>query len=168
MISKETFLRCIDSLQAVEEFEGGVYQLIQNINSNHPQMYSDCGSLILPNCSGELVDLLSDVLNDETGLISYFCYDLRFGKDWEDEVKLSTAEELWDCLTLDGHGKALRAPWIPVTERLPKIGERVMVTVQHEFDEETVEITTYSKHGFYIQPVVAWMPLPESYKKEGE
>ena len=102
MISKETFLKCIDSLQAVEEFEGGVYQLIQNINSNHPQMYSDCGSLILPNCSGELVDLLSDVLNDETGLISYFCYDLRFGKDCEDEVKLSTAEELWDYLTKEG------------------------------------------------------------------
>ena len=105
MISKKTFLRCIDSLQAVEEFEGGVYKLIQNINSNHPQMYSDCGNLMLPNCSGELVDLLSDALNDETGLISYFCYDLRFGKDWEGgraEVKLSTAEELWDYLTKEG------------------------------------------------------------------
>ncbi len=58
--------------------------------------------------------------------------------------------------------------WIPVSERLPKIGERVMVTVQREFDEETIEITTYFKYGFYVQPVVAWIPLPKTYKVESE
>ena len=55
--------------------------------------------------------------------------------------------------------------WIPVSERLPKIGERVMVTYQCKFDEEAVEITIYDKYGFCIQPVVAWMPLPEPYSE---
>ena len=69
---------------------------------------------------------------------------------------------------LDMAIKALEQRWVPVSERLPKIGERVMVTYQREFDGETVDITTYSKHGFYIQPVIAWMPLPEPYNVESE
>ena len=93
----------------------------------------------------------------------------------QDAIDYLTA--LWnsDHLSVDeavALGMAIKAleqtRWIPVSERLPKIGERVMVTFQHEFEEGTVEITTYSKRGFYIQPVVAWKPLPEPYKAESE
>ena len=77
------------------------------------------------------------------------------------------SKRLWKSAYARGKEDAEQR-WIPVNERLPKIGERVMVTVQREFDEETIEITTYSKYGFYIQPVVAWLPLPKTYKAESE
>ena len=92
------------------------------------------------------------------------------------EMHLNGSEEVDDYYEVmnefvkayDMATKALEQRWIPVSERLPKIGEQVMVTLQHEFEEETVETTTYSKYGFYIQPVIAWMPLPEPYKAESE
>lgn len=57
--------------------------------------------------------------------------------------------------------------WIPVTERLPKIGQRILVTYNQE-DEVKIDITNYTKRGFLLSVVKAWMPLPEPYKAESE
>lgn len=60
--------------------------------------------------------------------------------------------------------------WIPVTERLPKIGDRALVTIP-SIGETFVTIGTYageyrwhiSDYGF-CEKVIAWQPLPSPYK----
>ena len=70
--------------------------------------------------------------------------------------------------------------WIPVTERLPKPQEIVMVTTKrwghHDNDlfENLPEYTystyfaCYNPHSGFNDDVVAWMPLPEPYKEDVE
>ena len=54
--------------------------------------------------------------------------------------------------------------WIPVSERLPEIGQRVIVTYE-TFDEGLqVRETIYDKYGFLCGHGIAWQPLPEPYK----
>lgn len=68
--------------------------------------------------------------------------------------------------------------WIPVTERLPEEDGDYFVTLENgvvtKLGYSTTQRTTYPK-GFYyisngfswrqkINPVVAWMPLPEKYQ----
>lgn len=57
--------------------------------------------------------------------------------------------------------------WMPVEERLPKKNDFVLVTC----DNGEVDYAFYTERGWimhYIDdeayPVIAWMPLPESYK----
>lgn len=57
--------------------------------------------------------------------------------------------------------------WIPVSERLPEVGTEVIVTYEHE-DGSKVDKTTFTKHGFLIAPVTAWMPMIKPYKAERE
>lgn len=61
-----------------------------------------------------------------------------------------------------------RMQWIPVTERLPKNETRALVT----FEDGFVAATEYYDNGWDLWAdsgdVVAWMPLPEPYREEGE
>ena len=75
-----------------------------------------------------------------------------------------------------------RLEWIPCSERLPKEGERILVTAALEH----VMVAHYGKmffekergNVFYLagedgdaditDVVVAWMPLPEPYREEGD
>ena len=64
--------------------------------------------------------------------------------------------------------KALAEPhWIPVTERLPEVKQRVIV----QYADGCIEIKRCIDAGhlqcFYAR-AVAWMPLPESYKEVTE
>ena len=70
--------------------------------------------------------------------------------------------------------------WIPVSERLPKAGEYVgdvakYYLVQNEYGDMLVARYTHSGYWeqiYQLKPyddeIVAWMPLPESYKAESE
>lgn len=58
--------------------------------------------------------------------------------------------------------------WIPISERLPEIGQRVIVTYE-TFDEGLqVRETIYDKYGFLCGHGIAWQPLPEPYRVESE
>lgn len=59
--------------------------------------------------------------------------------------------------------------WIPVSERLPEIGEVVLLTI-HEIgwngcEYDSVVSGVYSSNKNHI---LAWMPLPEPWKEEQE
>ena len=60
--------------------------------------------------------------------------------------------------------------WIPVEERLPKIGENVLVTCLYSNEVDfgyycgDYWVLDYTDDEAY--PVIAWMPLPEPYNKE--
>jgi hypothetical protein len=99
-----------------------------------------------------------------------------------------------DDETLDIAIKALeQTRWIPVSERLPEDG-RYLVTIGDAIGRPMVAIRCFNKdlsmvddyeftdkkgisgwteydseYGWYIdEQVIAWMPLPESYKAESE
>ena len=60
--------------------------------------------------------------------------------------------------------------WIPVTERLPKDGERVLITHRGGvsfgwYNGSYWERGAPTNHR-PLETVIAWMPLPESYKGE--
>ena len=60
------------------------------------------------------------------------------------------------------------AEWIPVSERLPEVGEICLLTV-HEYgwnckDYTRVIIGEYSDN--YADHILAWMPLPKPYREE--
>ena len=59
--------------------------------------------------------------------------------------------------------------WIPVSSgELPKIGQRVLVTIETYDDGRTVRETISDKYGFLCGNGIAWQPLPETYKGESE
>ena len=54
--------------------------------------------------------------------------------------------------------------WIPCSERLPEVNERCLCT--YEFNEGTcVDFGLYTKRGWFVSGVTAWMSLPEPYKE---
>ena len=52
--------------------------------------------------------------------------------------------------------------WIPVSERLPEEDELYLV-----YTEEQPFVCEFENGEFFIDDVLAWMPLPEPYKAEG-
>ena len=64
--------------------------------------------------------------------------------------------------------------WIPVTERLPKLYETVIITtsknmVTTAFMNADQKWRYLEDDELYVEDVVtAWMPLPEPYKEESE
>lgn len=56
--------------------------------------------------------------------------------------------------------------WIPVSERLPELKQRVLVSYETMDDGKKVDITIYDKHGFLIGGSHAWMPLPKPYESQ--
>ena len=56
--------------------------------------------------------------------------------------------------------------WIPVSEGLPYIGERVLVTTETLDNGKMVTGTYYDRYGFVCGNVLAWMPLPKSYESQ--
>lgn len=61
--------------------------------------------------------------------------------------------------------------WIPVTERLPKIGEKVLVSTKYTVFTQVFKriYGTPDRWGWEhntIKKVSAWMPLPEPWKGE--
>ena len=106
MISKNKFCEILDYLQEIEKFEDSLRQVFKNSRRTtdfmDAAMFTDCRMI------DYLLFLLEDEFNDiEDGWISYWIYDLNFGKDWyfgcaidenEKEIKLKTKEDLYNFL----------------------------------------------------------------------
>ena len=70
---------------------------------------------------------------------------------------------------LDMAISALKGEWIPVSERLPKAYQKILVTYEeiHWANEPmTYSVKLISFGG--IVDFIAWQPLPEPYQKGGE
>ena len=64
--------------------------------------------------------------------------------------------------------------WIPVSERLPKVGEDVLFSIDTMYVSEGClrdDGDWWQFRWNSVQPkkyVIAWMPLPEPYREDGE
>ena len=108
MLSRQIFTNCINAIKCTTDFQSGLAGLVDNANQNYPHMYCDLGSVIYPDCAGVLFELLEEVMNDNDGMLEYFCYELEFGSKYEpgdvkdesgNEVKLATIDDLYDYLS---------------------------------------------------------------------
>lgn len=61
--------------------------------------------------------------------------------------------------------------WIPVTERMPEVGQMVLVTLKSKRSDRIGQVDADywradgEKDWYYFQDdVLAWMPLPDPYK----
>ena len=64
--------------------------------------------------------------------------------------------------------KQLASKWIPVTERLPEVGQRILVYCESKTIEMHITTCTYMAGRFgskqfsrHVRNVTHWMPLPE-------
>ena len=81
-----------------------------------------------------------------------------------DEDERSIEERIADLPTAE-------PKWIPVTERLPKLGEKVLVSTKNTVFTQVFKCIygTPDRWGWEhntIKKVTAWKPLPEPYKEE--
>jgi len=79
--------------------------------------------------------------------------------------RLKRASEQWN-IWCDAYQKDVPV-WVPVTERLPEIGEPVLITV---WDKDVTIGTWYGNRWGtalrYNEDVLAWMPRPEPYRPQ--
>lgn len=72
------------------------------------------------------------------------------------------------------HGEEPELPhgeWIPCSERVPDKNGVYLVTGAngHVFEYDYSDFTTHNEKWSYCgNEIVAWMPLPEPYKREGD
>lgn len=96
MCSKELFVSTINSLKEFNDYIDKLYELNIDIINVEPIM----------NLASNIVNLLENLCDDfKTRWISYFCYELNFGKKWEsgtvtdengNDIKLATIEDLYE------------------------------------------------------------------------
>ena len=91
------------------------------------------------------------------------------------------SEPYEQALTMAIEALLAEAEWIPCSEKLPDIGELVLITQNRGDGDKTVEtayLTSDGPNDLYwsielfksreTDEVLAWMPLPEPYRKESE
>lgn len=102
-MTKEKFCEIIDEIKRLHEYESELYAVNRKYNYD--------ADISFPTLEGTVISLLEEIFNcpeTEVGTdISYFVYELDFGKDWEpgmitdkdgNDVDHSTAEKLYDWL----------------------------------------------------------------------
>lgn len=67
-----------------------------------------------------------------------------------------------ECMTLQ-LVEGPKAEWIPISEGVPIKDTKVLATFMNG-----IVGTAYYSDDSYVDDLVAWMPLPEPYKEEGE
>lgn len=107
IISKEKFVEIINWLKNYNELQDKIDELFKDNIENREKDFMNAGSI----CVGHesvVVKLLEKMF--DTDIISYWIYELNYGKEYTDgcvldenmnEIDLSTAEKLYDYLVQD-------------------------------------------------------------------
>lgn len=94
----------------------------------------------------------------------------------EEAIKVLEMVECHGSLTQKAKEMAISAlsenkgEWIPVSERLPEIGDTVLCSVKTlECTNHHIIISKYCAEEFWKDGTIrAWQPLPEPYKEGGD
>lgn len=102
MITKEKFFEILDYLQEINEFENNLSKVFKNskraTDFMDAAMFTDCYMIEY------IFDLLEDEFNDADHWISYWVYELDFGKTscpkymLDQNIKIQTKEDLYNFL----------------------------------------------------------------------
>lgn len=99
-MNKQLFTKCIEQLKAHQEKSDKICALLDSLSEERNCFYpfSDDDALIF--------DILRDAYSESVveNDVSYFCYELEFGKRWKpgcvtedgEDVKLRTIDDLYD------------------------------------------------------------------------
>ena len=99
IMSKESFCRVMDNYKSMWNFTDDMNEVFKKYNCD--------GEVFPPMCTETVIDLLEFIFNDKNQWISYWIFELEFGKQYEDEcikyedgevIPLKTAEDLYDLL----------------------------------------------------------------------
>lgn len=114
----------------------------------------------------DAINLLEEVkVLDDT----MYAYNPRYLEALDMALTALEAEETWYAT----HEYPPKTRWIPCSERLPEEDGSYLVSGKWGSGKESVGDCEFSVEDGYFQTawnfdVLAWMPLPEPYKKDGE
>lgn len=104
-MTKERFCQILKKIEATVNLEHALYEITWDYcNEYCEDIHMD--GMFYP-MIGETIELLSEIMHDEDKDISYFCWELGFGKNWKPgaiidknglSVDFSTPEKLYDYL----------------------------------------------------------------------
>ena len=104
-ISKEEFIRIIKRLEETEMTKNKINKIIKESTDCIISDFTNAGSLMI--CHEDIVVELLEIMLDGGDTISWWIYDLEYGKKYEDGcitekdgtiIDLSTVEKLYDFL----------------------------------------------------------------------
>ena len=99
IMSRESFCKVMNNYRSMFDFTDEMNDLFDK--------YKMDGNIYPPMCTETVVDLLEFIFNDENQWISYWIFELDFGKNYEDGwvtqkdgavIPLKTVEDLYDLL----------------------------------------------------------------------
>lgn len=104
-MTKELFVRALDELRDSEDLVEKIADLIYDYNCKYGSDFPEKYGMVLQHID-VLVELLATSMGDDGDLISWWCYEKNFGRDFYPgdlvnngrEISLRTAEELWNYL----------------------------------------------------------------------
>ena len=107
LLTKEEFVKILNRLEKATEIQDKVSSIFRSSTENIENDFMNAGSLQISHES-VVVNLLEKIFGDENfNDISYFIYDLNYGKEYKpnsitdddgDVIDFSTAEKLYDYL----------------------------------------------------------------------
>ncbi len=104
-ISKEEFIRIIKRLEETEKTKNEIDKIIKESTDCIISDFTNASSLMI--CHEDIVISLLETMFDDKDTISWWIYDLEYGKKYEDGcitekdgtiIDLSTTEKLYDFL----------------------------------------------------------------------
>ena len=103
MITYEIFKKHMTEVQALWDMKNKISDIVRDYNNK----YLDMCEIWTPDLSDNVISLLETIIGDKDGWISYWAWELDFGRDYEDgmvtgadgiDIPLKTLEELWTFL----------------------------------------------------------------------
>lgn len=101
--------------------------------------------------------------NDQCKKVCWMIEDFLANRPTERDSLIAAVQKAFDALEAHEGQR-----WIPVTEQLPEVGQRVLVTNKDGFIDIRRCIDAGHLAWFY-SGIIAWMPynLPEPYQERG-
>ena len=107
-LSKKEFVDIINRLHTATDLVDKVEELFRNSRDNLGNDFCDGAGLQISH-EGIVVKLLEKLMGDSCGNISYFIYELDYGKEYKegcildnkDFIDISSAEKLYDFLMIE-------------------------------------------------------------------
>lgn len=101
MLSKEVFINVIEDVKRKCDYQSELNDFFRNHGAD--------GYIFQPDCSETVLLLLENIFSDDVDhMISYYCFELDFGRNWKPgtvtdpdgkDIKMETPEDLYAFLT---------------------------------------------------------------------